>query len=826
MVLIFISFAAVLLGLFLVARGRLWSGVALPIAAVFATSAFGAVQRHVVSVEASGASDPRSASEYALELAGNPIWFTLFAAMVVIGVVTGVPPIRAKVLGRRAMARAPRSAAAHVRSAPTNSERWFAAGRPERAFQGTITPELLGPLGTEIASPLDEWLSTLCSGTEVRRPTTDRIWAGLAASGFAGLTIPSERGGLGLDPMAASTVVARAASRNIEAGEALAHSGLGGLADLIDAFGTDDQRSSWLPRLARGEAVGALALGRGVRAAHAVVVPATKGKGSKKPRSTSQSKTPSARLKVMLDVDAVEFAPIAGLLLAIVDVTDPDGVLGDVVDLGATAIVLPTDTKGVRVSEPYVAVVSGTPRGAVATAGATIPLSQVLGGPSAIGGGAEVRAYSEERRFAWAAPALAAGVSQHAVRVACAAHTVRGALAEDGVPSATREIGRLSARAHTIDGLRRALAPRFMGVDGLDCGRSLSAAAKVAATRLAASVLEDAHAVLGERSLFREPNSALSGLGHYGRRLTHLYGDNSDIEQETLAHDGVFLALDGLSEADAARADDLALFDAYRTRRNERIAAHVVRAAARRCIPGRSKSAEKDVTLAFGALAESYDRVRSSLDTRVRATIDRDLGRALSGILCFVARREVDRAGGDQPTERSIRECALEESLVTASRALHRAASALERCDLRICRIAARSAIRLVAQRSAQSRTYEEAAHEVLASHDVRSRMTAQVVVPGPDDPGLGALDRTARLVLAARMPLERVESARASGQVSGDFQECLDRATDLAIISEVDRQNIRASRTSLKTYGSIVSGASAGPGGPSGSERRIARTG
>lgn len=818
MMLFLITLGAGLVGLFLIARGRLWAGIALPTATAFVTATYAAVERHVASVAASGASDPRSAGEFALQMTAHPIWLSCLVLLVTAGLVTGIPALRARVLGTRAMARAPRVSAVHSRSAPTNTERWLAAGRPGRAFEGTITPELLAPPSSDITGPLDEWLGSLSPNTENRRPPTEKLWAGLASTGFAGFTVPTEFGGLGLDPSVASTVVARAASHSIEVGEALAHSGLGGLADLIAAFGTDEQCTSWLPPLARGEVVGALVFEHGVRRASAVVVPAIEDE--KPEKSTSQT----AALEISLDAQAVEFAPIAGLFVAIVDVTDPDGVLGDVVELGPTVVMIPAETTGVRASAPYVAVASCTPRGAVSAVDATIPLSRVLGGPAAVGGGAAVRAYSRERRLAWAAPALASGVSQYAVRVACASHVVRDASALEGAPSPNREIGRLCVRAHVIEGLRRALAPRFMDVEGLDCGASLGCATKVAATRLAASVLEDAHAVVGERALFREPSSTLSGLAQYGRRLAHLYGSNAELEEETLAPGGAFLALDGLSESDALRAEDLGLFDAYRWRRNERIAAHVVRAFAKRVVPSRRSNVDSDVMLAFGALIDTYDRVRTRLDEAARACVDRDLGRALAGIVCLVARREVDRAGGDQPTERALRTRALEGVVEDVADALFRAGTLLGRVGPRGCRIAARAAARLTARRGRPATTYEDVAREVLEAHDVRSRLTSQVVVPGPRDPGLGTLDRAARLVLAARRPLARVNAARDSGQVSGDLDECIDRATELEIVSEVDRQNIRASRTSLDHFDSIRSGT--GPNGVTGSERRMLRTG
>jgi len=80
----------------------------------------------------------------------------------------------------------------------------------------------------------------------------DKFWAALAESGILGLTLPEEYGGSGMTTVDAAVVY-------IELGRALAPSPhfvsvvLSGGAIL--AAGSDEQKQSWLPRIASGEAI-------------------------------------------------------------------------------------------------------------------------------------------------------------------------------------------------------------------------------------------------------------------------------------------------------------------------------------------------------------------------------------------------------------------------------------------------------------------------------------------------------------------------------------------------------------------------------------------
>ncbi len=87
----------------------------------------------------------------------------------------------------------------------------------------------------------------------------EEVIQALAASGFLGISIPREYGGLGLSPTAYSHVFGALSSLDPSLGVLVAvHCGLGSKAIVL--FGTDAQKQRYLPMLARGETLAAYAL--------------------------------------------------------------------------------------------------------------------------------------------------------------------------------------------------------------------------------------------------------------------------------------------------------------------------------------------------------------------------------------------------------------------------------------------------------------------------------------------------------------------------------------------------------------------------------------
>ncbi len=92
-----------------------------------------------------------------------------------------------------------------------------------------------------------------------RRDLDDEVFSKLSESGFLGMLVPEEFGGLGFDAPTYLTVLEELAWGDASVALAVAiHNGP--VVDLLVRHGNDEQKSSWLPRLASGELLGAFAL--------------------------------------------------------------------------------------------------------------------------------------------------------------------------------------------------------------------------------------------------------------------------------------------------------------------------------------------------------------------------------------------------------------------------------------------------------------------------------------------------------------------------------------------------------------------------------------
>ncbi|MBY0305554.1 MAG: acyl-CoA/acyl-ACP dehydrogenase [Sphingomonas sp.] len=107
----------------------------------------------------------------------------------------------------------------------------------------------------------DKSTSTVVRGVlESEQQHDAALWQAIGALGWAGVAIPEEFGGLGLGYLELCVIAE-------ELGRALAPvpfaSSIYLAAEALLQFGSDDQKRAWLPKLAAGEAIGALALAEG-----------------------------------------------------------------------------------------------------------------------------------------------------------------------------------------------------------------------------------------------------------------------------------------------------------------------------------------------------------------------------------------------------------------------------------------------------------------------------------------------------------------------------------------------------------------------------------
>jgi alkylation response protein AidB-like acyl-CoA dehydrogenase len=124
---------------------------------------------------------------------------------------------------------------------------------------------------SELQRGVAEFLAAECPPAYVRQRWSGApnraLWKKLADLGVTGMLVPTQYGGLGLSEVEA--IVVLEAAGYVALPEPLLETALVGTALLVEA-GTDEQRQTWLPRIARGEALVTTLLGADLYAVGAV----------------------------------------------------------------------------------------------------------------------------------------------------------------------------------------------------------------------------------------------------------------------------------------------------------------------------------------------------------------------------------------------------------------------------------------------------------------------------------------------------------------------------------------------------------------------------
>ncbi|OWU83117.1 acyl-CoA dehydrogenase [Oceanicola sp. 22II-s10i] len=299
----------------------------------------------------------------------------------------------------------------------------------------------------ELCAMLDDW--------EINNGTADlpeAAWDFMRAKGFFGMIIPKEHGGLGFSAFAHSEVVRLISSASVPGAVTVMVPNSLGPGELILQFGTDEQKTDWLPRLASGEELPAFGLTseQAGSDASAMIDEGVICKGRWNGEEVLGIRLNWAKRYITL-------APVCTVLGLAFQLRDPDGLLGDTEDIGITCALVPTDLPGVETGRRHL------PSGTMFMNGPTtgkdvfVPLDHIIGGPDFAG-----------RGWMMLMSALAAGrgislPSLSAAATATAAHTT-GAYArirqQFGMPiglfgGVQEPMARIAANAYAIDAGRR-----------------------------------------------------------------------------------------------------------------------------------------------------------------------------------------------------------------------------------------------------------------------------------------------------------------------------------------------------------------------------------
>jgi acyl-CoA dehydrogenase len=272
-----------------------------------------------------------------------------------------------------------------------------------------------------LAGPVED-LCRMASAWDVERRNDlpPEAWEFIKRKGFFGMIIPETYGGLGFSAIANSAVVTKLATRSVAAAVTVMVPNSLGPAELLLHYGTEDQKSHFLPRLARGEEIPCFALTGPEAGSDAA---STKSVGVVS-RGTFEGREVLG-MRLTWDKRYITLSPVATVIGLAFRLLDPERLLGGEEDLGITVALVPAGLPGVEIGPRHdplgVPFLNGTTRGK----DLFVPLEFIIGGRAMAGQGWRMLMECLAAGRGISLPALASGAAQLSARSAGAYATVR-----------------------------------------------------------------------------------------------------------------------------------------------------------------------------------------------------------------------------------------------------------------------------------------------------------------------------------------------------------------------------------------------------------------
>jgi acyl-CoA dehydrogenase len=200
--------------------------------------------------------------------------------------------------------------------------------------------------------------------------------------GFLGMLISKEHGGLGFSPQAQSMILGKVSSRNPDASIVVMVPNSLGPGELIEQFGTEEQKKRYLEPLAKGKEIPCFALTSPVSGSDAA---AMRDVGTVT-MGTHEGKEVLG-IKLNFDKRYITLAPKATIVGLAFHLFDPDNKLGRGQDIGITLALISANHPGVDIGRRHLPAGSSFPNGPVRGENVFIPIDWVIGGQERVGQG-------------------------------------------------------------------------------------------------------------------------------------------------------------------------------------------------------------------------------------------------------------------------------------------------------------------------------------------------------------------------------------------------------------------------------------------------------
>jgi len=350
----------------------------------------------------------------------------------------------------------------------------------------------------KVCSMIDDW-----DTRNNRADLPPAVWTYLKEQGFLGMLIGREHGGLGFSAQAQSQVVSKIASRSIAAGITVMVPNSLGPGELLEKYGTDEQKKKYLHRLAKGQEVPCFALtgphagsdAAGMRDVGVVCYEMYEGKKT-------------LGVKLSWDKRYITLAPVATLLGLAFHLHDPEHLIGDTENVGITLALVPANHPGVKIGRRHYPSRSAFMNGPTQGRNVFVPMDFLIGGTQYAGQGWRMLMECLATGRAISLPAIGTVSIKYALRVTSAYARIRR---QFGIP-----VGLMEGVAEPLSRMVRSSylyeASRALTASMVDEGQRpsvLSALLKYRTTEAMRDTFNDAMDIHGGRAVQDGPTNYL-----------------------------------------------------------------------------------------------------------------------------------------------------------------------------------------------------------------------------------------------------------------------------------------------------------------------------
>jgi|ETNmetMinimDraft_13_1059891.scaffolds.fasta_scaffold04233_3 acyl-CoA dehydrogenase len=643
---------------------------------------------------------------------------------------------------------------------------------------------------------LDDW------EINQKRDLPSEVWDFIKNNGFFGMIIPRQYGGLEFSAHLHSAVVTKLSSRSVVAAVTVMVPNSLGPGELLLHYGTEKQKDHYLPRLASGQDIPCFALtepGAGSDAANG------QSRGIVCKGMWDDEEIIGIRLT--FNKRYITLAPVAGIVGLAFRLEDPDHMLGEIEDIGITCALLPRETPGMIIGSRHDPMGVPFQNGPISGEDVFVPLDYIIGGTDGAGNGWRMLMESLAAGRSISLPSQSLGAAELATRATSAYASVRE---QFGMPIAKFEgirerLARIAGHTYFMNAARR-LA--FGAVDAGEKPSVISAIVKAYLTEGSRVCINDAMDIHAGAAICRGPSNIYTRPFNAIPVGITVEGANILTRSLIIFGQGVIRCHPFvLKEMEAAKTGDVRSFDQAFFGHIGHISKNIIRALllglsnggiASSPVNGLEARYYRDINRFSAAFALISDVALGTLGDALKRKeyLSGRLSDAFSWMFLATAALKRFYDNGRPESERAMLDWTCTHAINEIETALLGVLANLPN------RFASRVTKILTFPFGSRyspltDRQIDAVAEAITTNIESRNAVTAEIFIPGPDDPGLGALEHVFSRTLAAGPARNKLDQARREGKLAEDnviamtndaFKEGILSEEEKTLIEEVEQ--------------------------------------